>query len=417
MTNWWVNQGQSYDAQRRGGYIWAPVESHGTRLGHWETMTQVRVGDVVIHYAKGVRAISTVTAAALDTLRPNELPAAWPSDGRLVRCSYRDAGQPVALEEIPADWRSAAPGGPLARNGKVNQGYLLPLSEAFATGFMRQLGARFDAARAVTTLPAEAMETATDLLRRLIGVPISTIDGSPNLVLGVTPPDVIVATTRSPQGTPVPIADVQQALDRLRTEGAVTIAPGEVGYRSAFVGAVLLTLPGARASGTPPVVQVNPSAVDDGAGITFEGDLNRPRGTEERAEQASLRKQLFGTAQRAQCAICGEEFPVAFLRAAHIKRRSACSEPKQRDLANIAMPACVFGCDSLYELGFVAIGASGNIEVAATYLDDPALGPRLRVLAGRRCGTATSGRRPYYDRHRANVFRSPALGQDDGGAR
>jgi hypothetical protein len=282
---------------------------------------------------------------------------------------------------------------------------------------MGQFETRFGVAPAAAALPAEAMESAADLLRRLIGVPISTADGSPNRVLGVTPPDVIVATTRSPEGSPVPIAEIQQALDRLRAEGAVTITPAEVGYRSAFVGAVLLTLPGARATGTPPVVRINPSAADDGAGITFEGDLNRPRGTEERGEQASLRKRLFGTALRAQCAICGEEFPVAFLRAAHIKRRSACYEPEQRDLGNIAMPACVFGCDSLYELGFVAVGASGNIEVAAAYLDDPALGPRLRMLAGRKCGTATSGRRPYYDWHRANVFRSPVAGQDQGGAR
>jgi hypothetical protein len=85
-------------------------------------MTQVRVGDRVIHYAKGVRAISTVTASALDTLRPNELPDAWPSDGRLVRCSYRGASQPVGLDEIPEVWRRGVTGGPFRGDGKVNQG-------------------------------------------------------------------------------------------------------------------------------------------------------------------------------------------------------------------------------------------------------------------------------------------------------
>ena len=259
MRYWWVNQGQSYEPERRGGYLWAPVASHGRRLSHWDSMTEVSVGDRVIHYAKGVRAISTVTASALDTLRPHDLPDAWPSDGRLVRCAYGHAQQPVGLDEIPLDWRTAVSGGPFRSDGKVNQGYLYPLTDEFASRFMARFGQRFGAGSPTVALPAEALETATDLLRRLIGVPISTIDGSPNRVLRVTPPDVIVATTRSPAGNPVPIADVQQALDRLRSEGAVTIHPSDVGYRSAFVGAVLLTLPGAHAAGSPPVIRIDPS--------------------------------------------------------------------------------------------------------------------------------------------------------------
>jgi hypothetical protein len=129
MANWWVNQGQSYEAERQGGYIWAPVDSHGRRLSHWDTMTQVSVGDRVIHYARGVQAISTVTASALATLKPKELPDAWASDGRLVRCLYRDIRQPIGLDEIPESWRRALVGGPFRRDGKVNQGYLYPLTD------------------------------------------------------------------------------------------------------------------------------------------------------------------------------------------------------------------------------------------------------------------------------------------------
>jgi hypothetical protein len=224
-------------------------------------------------------------------------------------------------------------------------------------------------------------------------------------VLGVTPPDVLVATSRSPAGNPVPIAEVQQALDRPRADGALTISPPEVGYRSAFVGAVLLTLPGARAAGSPPVITIDAGvAVTDGA-VRFDGDLDRPRDTAERGEQGRLRTVLFGSARRASCAICGDEYPVAFLRAAHIKRRSACSDAERRDLSNVAMPACLFGCDALFELGHVAVDADGRIVVAPASLSDPALGLRLRAIGGRRCETATSGRRGYYAWHLANVFR------------
>jgi hypothetical protein len=407
MNYWWVNQGQSYQQERRGGYMWAPIESLGRHLSHWDSMTQVHVGDRVIHYANTkVRAISAVTGAALDTLRPQELPGTWANDGRRVLCAYQDAVQPVGLDEIPLGWRQAEIGGPFRRDAKVNQGYLYPLTDEFAARFMSRFGTRFDLGSPATVLPAEAMETATDLLRRLIGATIATVNGSENRVLGVVPPNVLVATTRSPDGSRVPIADVQQALGRLRAEGAATISASEIGIRNAFVGAVLLTLPGAQASGSPPVVRIDPMSTDiDGAAITFDGDLDRPRDVAERGEQARLRRVLFGAAGRARCGICGEEYPVAFLRAAHIKRRSRCSDEERRDLGNIAMPACLFGCDSLFELGFVAVDADGRIMVSPASLDDPALGPRLRPLAGRRCETATSGRRGYYDWHRANIFR------------
>jgi predicted restriction endonuclease len=141
--------------------------------------------------------------------------------------------------------------------------------------------------------------------------------------------------------------------------------------------------------------------------ITFDGDLDRPRDTAERGEQARLRRVVFGAAERARCAICGDEYPGAFLRAAHIKRRSACSDEERRDLSNIAMPACLFGCDSLFEVGYVAVNPDGMIAASPASLDDPALGPRLDSLAGRRCETATTGRRGSYEWHRVNIFRGP----------
>jgi 5-methylcytosine-specific restriction protein A len=35
MHYWWVNQGQSYEQECRGGYLWAPTESGGRHLRHW----------------------------------------------------------------------------------------------------------------------------------------------------------------------------------------------------------------------------------------------------------------------------------------------------------------------------------------------------------------------------------------------
>jgi hypothetical protein len=53
-----------------------------------------------------------------------------------------------------------------------------------------------------------------------------------------------VGTGKSPEGKPVEIDWIQSAADRLFEHGEVEISVASVGYRSAFVGAVLATLPG-----------------------------------------------------------------------------------------------------------------------------------------------------------------------------
>lgn len=84
-----------------------------------------------------------------------------------------------------------------------------------------------------------------------------------------------------------------------------------------------------------------------------------------RTEQAYLRAVNFRGQKYAQCGICGREYPVSFLVAAHIKKRAECNEDEKRDFEHIAMPMCKFGCDELYEQGY--IGVQERVIVA---LDD-----------------------------------------------
>jgi hypothetical protein len=57
----------------------------------------------------------------------------------------------------------------------------------------------------------------------------------------------------------VPIAWVQDALDRLDRDGEIEISVESVRYRSAFIGAVLLALPGVErvAGAAPPRLRLN----------------------------------------------------------------------------------------------------------------------------------------------------------------
>jgi hypothetical protein len=113
-------------------------------------------------------------------------------------------------------------------------------------------------ATVVSLFSAPAAEREVDgeavaILTKLIGRRLTTATGHVNHVLKVEPPVVIVATDRSPQGQPVLVADVQNALDLLRRDGAVTIDVPTLGHRSSFVGAVLADRPGVTISGSPPV--------------------------------------------------------------------------------------------------------------------------------------------------------------------
>ena len=82
-------------------------------------------------------------------------------------------------------------------------------------------------------------------LGSLVGQPLHTASSErPNRILEVRADEVVVATGRAPDGEPVPIAWLQDAGDRLQAEGSLRITPAEVGYRSAFIAAVLRTIPG-----------------------------------------------------------------------------------------------------------------------------------------------------------------------------
>jgi hypothetical protein len=106
-------------------------------------------------------------------------------------------------------------------------------------------------------------------LQSLTGQTISTVTGRPNTVVAVQGDKVLVRTTRSEdtEGDRVPIQWVQDAADDLFAKGEIGINVREASYRSAFVGAVLATLLGAKALSGPARV-----VLDGGSG----GGLNPP---------------------------------------------------------------------------------------------------------------------------------------------
>ena len=76
---------------------------------------------------------------------------------------------------------------------------------------------------ALSTRELPAWPTASELLRSLIGEEIRTVSGMPNMVLAVHGDTVLVRTTRSPDGQPVAVGEVQEGLDKLKMHGSVRV--------------------------------------------------------------------------------------------------------------------------------------------------------------------------------------------------
>lgn len=73
-----------------------------------------------------------------------------------------------------------------------------------------------------------------------------------------------------------------------------------------------------------------------------------------RREQHILQDYLFEGRDHQHCALCGHQYGVHALIAAHKKRREHCA-PAERLDPDIVMPLCLFGCDYLYEHSHVAV--------------------------------------------------------------
>ncbi len=128
---WWVNQGQHFKVDREAGMITAPTHDKRSRpVSHWDSVSQVRPGDTVVHYAKG-EIVSVSHAIGEPRIeRRRRSGEDEDHDAHVVDLAYVDLQQPIPLNTIPSKLRIDEDG-PFDRNGSVKQGYLFELSGPF----------------------------------------------------------------------------------------------------------------------------------------------------------------------------------------------------------------------------------------------------------------------------------------------
>jgi hypothetical protein len=135
-----------------------------------------------------------------------------------------------------------------------------------------------------------------------------------------------------------------------------------------------------------------------------DGPTDGTHTTSWRREHPYLKRRLVELAGDT-CGLCGHEFPPPFLVGAHIKKRAYCTEEERKDFDNVGMLACVLGCDSLFERGYVAVGENGKILVSELVSSSEGVADFVRDrLEGRVSAWWSEERDKYYGWHRRHVF-------------
>ena len=117
-----------------------------------------------------------------------------------------------------------------------------------------------------------------------------------------------------------------------------------------------------------------------------------------RKEQAALRRTLFNNRPNGTCCICLEQLPVSFLWASHLKKRSLCSTEEKLDFHNVAAPMCKFGCDELYEKGYIGV-QNGKIVKVKHDCRTSFINNYISKVIGKECNAWSRDSKQYFDWH------------------
>ena len=139
MRFWWVNHKQTFRHEFDGKYVWCPKRDVRGNANHfWETMREVRPGDIIFSYANAaIQGFGFARTHCYSCPRPNEfgrVGEAWSVTGWRVDVDFLPFSVPVRTignmnrlgRLLPEKYS------PIRINGQGNQNYLSSISEPMA---------------------------------------------------------------------------------------------------------------------------------------------------------------------------------------------------------------------------------------------------------------------------------------------
>ena len=145
---WWANHGMTFAKAREGGFLWAPMPvKGGNTFLHWESMTRVGAGDIVLNFARGnVAAIGIARGKAKKHKEESKSRNMPGKDGWRVDLDFYDLKKPVDLESIKPYIdiinRTIEENHPFNNFQGVNNGYLFDFSIEGLKILATQFGSR-----------------------------------------------------------------------------------------------------------------------------------------------------------------------------------------------------------------------------------------------------------------------------------
>ena len=140
MAVFYVFQGETYDQERPGGYVWAPkLNRNGGKNAGYSMMTNIRKGDFILHNVTGkVVSISIAQTDYYEAKEPHELVVAdtsvdWDEAGYRVDTDYFDFDVPL-LTITDKEWLEEhyIEGSAFTRAGRGKQQYMCHLADEHA---------------------------------------------------------------------------------------------------------------------------------------------------------------------------------------------------------------------------------------------------------------------------------------------
>ena len=126
------------------------------------------------------------------------------------------------------------------------------------------------------------------------------------------------------------------------------------------------------------------------------GDLSLDAVTKRRVEQHIFSEYLFAGKESVNCSICHKDYSSDLLVVGHIKKRSDCSDIEKKDL-NVVMPVCKFGCDDLYEKGYILINNNGLIVLNPNIKLTSDTHTYINRILGNKCSRFSKKNKKYFD--------------------
>lgn len=145
MAFYYVYQGDTFEVERKGGYVWSPqLNKAGKKNTGYTTMTCIKKGDVIFHNCNSyLVAISVAQTNCYEANRPKELVSPitkWNDEGYRVDTIYYDLKSPLLVTDYK-DWLKVhyKKESAFTLVGRGKQQYMCKLDETHASFLLNEM--------------------------------------------------------------------------------------------------------------------------------------------------------------------------------------------------------------------------------------------------------------------------------------